>query len=916
NLERSAPRDVLKPTQEATADSNAYVIFTSGTTGKPKGVCVKHSGAASVVLTHTAVLNIAPASRVMSFMAIAFDVAVFEIFLALSTGATLVLRDDETLFATMATVTHLFITPTGLAQFEPAALRELECVMVAGEPCPQTLVDVWARPQDVDTAISRSMRRMFNGYGPTEASIISHSVELLAGKAVTIGRPVPNTWTYIVDEHMQRVPCGVAGKILIGGVGVASGYLNNGELTSAKFVDDPFKSEHVVYDTGDLGRWTMDGEIEYLGRMDDQVKVKGYRIELQEVVEALVKSNAGVNGAVVLVKENTLVAFVTPASVDVVALRAVVAKSLPRYMIPSVFVPMVEFPKNANGKADRAALLAMDVGMEVELPVTESQQRMAQIWSQILGVDIGSIGIQTSFFELGGDSISVIRLVTLCEERGFAITSQQVFRTPTVEALSVFTDRSVTLPHVEVRLVSESMLEEIHAQHLPTLGLRSNDVESIFPTTALQTGLLALMMKDPSAYAVQHMWELVGPVDMDRVASAFNALVRQHPILRTVFVPCSEGMVQIVVKEAGTISVEELEFYGGEDQVRSFLKEDSMRGFQITDRNLFRVALVKASAQADAAQHQHYLILTINHVLYDGWSLPLLVDDFKKAYNGVAFEARPSMLDFAKTLAQRDPAAAEAYWTRTLSDLEPCPSFAGSGPQAGVKRTETCIKTCSLTNTELASFTKRTGITVATALNAAWALTLQLYLGRTDVVFGNVYSGRDLPVKGIDRIIGMLINTVPVRVRMDPGMSIGALLNQLSRQYVDSLEHAHVGLSDIQSWIRLPAGTSLFNSLIVYENIPTSDGKIAISSDLCMRHIQSSGNASEFEIEVIVNPMEDRTEIAISYDATRMNGETVESVANAFDGILTSVVVGDASKTVSETARMSGAELAVIQPLE
>ncbi|KAJ3057633.1 hypothetical protein HK102_011000, partial [Quaeritorhiza haematococci] len=391
----------------ATNNDLAYIIFTSGTTGRPKGVMIPHRGLVNLVCNEPGNLCAAPGRRVAQFMNISFDGAVMEIFAALCNGATLVLSGPEAI-EMMKTVDCTIVTPTALASLDPEEHANLMYVTVGGEACPASLVKLWS-----------DRVQMFNAYGPTEITICSSIAELSAEKPVTIGRPLANRYCYVLDENLAPVPVGMPGELCIGGEGVALGYVNRSEETAIRFVQDPFRDDgSKMYRTGDLARWMSNGELQYIGRKDDQIKFKGYRIELAEI-EAAACEKEGVSGAVVLIKDNVLAAFVTPDSCKVDDLRDWLLERLPSYMVPSAILPMERFPETSNGKVDKKALLSLDVQVTIKLPVAEKEQRMAQIWADVLkGVDVSQIGLHTTFFELGGDSISAIRLSSKCKENG------------------------------------------------------------------------------------------------------------------------------------------------------------------------------------------------------------------------------------------------------------------------------------------------------------------------------------------------------------------------------------------------------------------------------------------------------------------------------------------------------------------
>ncbi|KAJ3082855.1 hypothetical protein HK102_001428, partial [Quaeritorhiza haematococci] len=751
--------------QDPTPDDLAYIIFTSGTTGKPKGVMVSHRGVANVVLGYTEMLQINHRSRVMQMNAISFDVCAWEIFLTLSAGATLFLRNDDNVFATLKTVTHLFITPTGLTRLDPALHTNLRCVTVAGEPCPSQLVERWA-----DSCLGR---RFINAYGPTEVSIISHAAEQYEGKRVTIGRPTPNTFSYILDSQLRRVPCGVSGHVYVGGIGVARGYLNNPELTAQKFIPNPYIPGDMLYATGDIGRWTASGEVECLGRSDDQVKVKGYRVELQEVMIAIIEMGAtlGVSGAVVLVKNNMLVAFVTPETINVASLRNLAVKRLPAYMVPSVFTALSSLPMNSSGKVDRAKLLEIEFSLQHEEPKSDAEKMLARIWAEVLDIDVSTIGTNHSFFELGGDSFLAVRLASKTYQCGYQLSAAQVFKQPMLSSMALDLKKVDVLPttqEINEFLISPETLDEIEKESLPGLGINDGDIADIYPATPLQSGLLALTMKDPSAYAVQHIWELNGHLEVDRMQAAITQVVIANPILRTFFIPTrSDGFFQLVVSPS---KVEDLLWAGGsgirvitwqdsnlDEELATFLDQDKKLGFRILEELLLRVKIVRVSSHSATVENKWIMIMTIHHVYFDGWSLPLVIDQIVKSYRGIPPSTGPAFKSYVQAVKRVDPLKTQAYWEEVLSGYVVPPLLRNVNPgtsEATSNQGETCMRfnaTLSVDQGALSAATKMNHSTTAVVLNAAWALTLMHYLREDDVVFGNIFSGRELPVPGIEK---------------------------------------------------------------------------------------------------------------------------------------------------------------------
>ena len=468
------------PISNVIPNNLAYVIYTSGSTGKPKGVLVEHQGLCNLSQAQIQTFNLSPCDRILQFASLSFDASIFEIVMALRTGATLYLAKKESLLPGTAliqllrgkAITNITLPPSVLAVLPPQELPALRTIISAGEACSTDIVKRWA-----------SGRRFFNAYGPTEATVWStvgaygsntplHSDD---NEKPSIGRPIANTQVYILDSYLQPVPVGIPGELYIGGDGLARGYLNQPELTTQKFIPNPFslKPEAHLYKTSDLVRYRPDGNIEFLGRIDEQVKIRGFRIELREI-ETVLNQHPDVKEAVAIcckqqhfaiAKEDVsgnkrLVAYIVlnkeqsqrlGAQSLAPLLRNFLKAKLPEYMIPSAFVKLESLPLLPNGKVDRRSLKVLDVD-KTELtetyiaPRTPTEEAIAKIWAEVLKCD--RVGIRDNFFELGGDSLLAVRLMAQIHQHfGRELPLSTLFLTPTVEGLaSVLGKESETLP--------------------------------------------------------------------------------------------------------------------------------------------------------------------------------------------------------------------------------------------------------------------------------------------------------------------------------------------------------------------------------------------------------------------------------------------------------------------------------------
>jgi acyl-coenzyme A synthetase/AMP-(fatty) acid ligase/acyl carrier protein len=416
------------------------VIYTSGSTGRPKGVVVSHRGVANLAAFAVSTLAVTPGSRVAQLLSLSFDMSVLELLSALTSGAALVLPPPGQLSGDALAgmlrelrASHAVVAPAALAGAAPESVPELACLVVGGEALPPEIVDSWS-----------AGRRLFNGYGPTEATVCATiGGPLSGGGTPPIGGPNWNVRTYVLDSRLSPVPPGVAGELYLTGPGLARGYLNQAGLTAQRFVACPFGDGERMYRTGDLVRWRTDGELEYLGRADQQVKVRGFRIEPGEI-EAVLAGQPGVDQAVVVVREDRpgdrrLVGYVQPepgCTPDPAQLRAAAARLLPGHMVPNAVVVLDALPLSLNGKLDRKALPAPTFTTGAgRAALTPLEQSLCELFAEVLGVD--RVGVEDSFFDLGGHSLLAAVLVARLEEQfGITVSLRDFLADPSVSGVT------------------------------------------------------------------------------------------------------------------------------------------------------------------------------------------------------------------------------------------------------------------------------------------------------------------------------------------------------------------------------------------------------------------------------------------------------------------------------------------------
>jgi len=796
----------------------AYVIYTSGSTGRPKGVVVTHGALARSTRARRAFYR-EPVEAYLLASSFAFDSSVAGLFWTLWDGGTLVLHRDQfqlNLPDFLATLerrraSHLLCLPSLhsliLEHAQPGQLASLKTVIVAGEACPPALV--------AQHAAQLPAVALVNEYGPTEGTVWSSAGTLTAApssRVVSIGRPIGNVRLHLLDRNdfdRGPVPAGVHGELWIGGASLARGYLGRPDLTAERFLPDPFSEAPGarMYRTGDRVRWLPDGSLDFLGRLDHQVKVRGFRIELGEI-EAALLALPGVDQAVVVARDQRLVAYVVgdAAAGD---LRQVLRERLPDYMVPAAFVALAALPLNANGKVDRKALLSPGAAPEEPgaasgyvAPRTREEEILAAVWAQVLRLP--RVGVEDNFFELGGDSILSVQIVARARQAGLLFTVRQIFEHQTVAALAR------------------------HARAAETSSEARKDGIAIYPLSPAQNGMLfhSLMEPESGVYITQVTCTL--PADLDRrlFRQAWERLVERHGALRTAFVWNDLEEPRQVVRGEVSLPWQDLDWSGlsKEETERRF--EELRQSDRLTPLSLDRAPLMRFSlVRLDGGLG---FVWTSHHLLLDGWSLPLLVQELGAVYAALREGRDPALpparpfSDYIAWLQEQDVARAEPFWREELAGFTAPNSLSvlRVGRPAVSGDAEHGIRISREVTAELQALAARHKVTLQTVTLGAWAALVSRYSSEEDVVFGSAVSGRPADLPGVETMVGMFINTLPVRARVNDAEPLTSWLQRLQERQLARQDFEHTPLAQIQRWSEVPAGSPLFETLYVFENYP------------------------------------------------------------------------------------------------
>jgi amino acid adenylation domain-containing protein len=891
----------------------AYVIYTSGSTGRPKGTLLHHRGLANTALQTIDAMGLGPGSRVLQFFSAAFDASVWEIFPPLLAGAELCLAPREELMPGTPLVkvlreqaiTAATLTPSVLAQLEPEGLETLKTVVSAGEACTPELVARW-----------QPGRRFINAYGPTETTICATLTDAVDARRITIGRPFHNVRVAVLDTHLRPVPVGVAGELCVGGVGVARGYLGRPELTAERFVPDADGAPGArLYRTGDKVRWLADGQLEYLGRADFQVKVRGYRIEPGEV-EAVLLGHPAVREAVVVAREGAsgnkrLVAYGVVRegqTADAAALRTWLKGKLPEYMVPSAFVPLEALPLTSSGKVDRDAL--PEPGSEHQpasasqvAPRTPLETTLAAMWTELLELD--RVGVHDNFFELGGHSLLATQVASrLRATFGVELPLRTLFEAPTLEALAA---------RVEAALGNAASSTRVPA---PRRAERTGSI----PLSFAQQRLWFLDQLEPGTayYNIPAGLRLEGALDVGALQRAFDELLRRHESLRTTFRAEQGEPVQVIAPAfslpLAVVDLREVSAPEREAEALRLATQEARRPFNLATGPLLRATVLRLEEQ------RHVMLLTLHHIISDGWSMGVLVREMAALYEAFRQDRASPLpelgLQYADyALWQRQWLRGEVlearleWWRKQLEDAPSVLELPTDRPRPAV-RTYRGATHLSLLPAPLAgaleSLSQREGATLFMTLMAAFQALLHRYSGQTDIVVGTDVANRDHAET--ESLIGFFVNQLVLRLRLGGDPTFRQLLAQTRQVSLDAYAQQDLPFEDLVRALnpeRSMAHAPLFQVKLVLQNTTRS---VVELPGLRMESDAVDPATAKLDLTVLVSPSPEGLYCAWMYSMDLFDAPTMERMALHFQRVLEAVVAMGGEQRLSTLPLLSEAE--------
>ena len=892
------------PTSDVTAENLAYVIYTSGSTGTPKGVMIQHRGVCNLAQAQVKLFGVNQNSRVLQFASFSFDASVSEIVMALCSGASLYLGNQDSLrpgidlirFLRQQSITHATLPPTALAALPKEELPNLQTLIVAGEACNPKLIAQWSKE-----------RRFFNAYGPTESTVCATVAECTFGETQpTIGRAIANIQIYILDHNLQPVPIGVPGELYIGGDGLARGYLNRPELTKEKFISNPFKKTEGsrLYKTGDLARYLPDGNIEFLGRVDNQVKIRGFRIELDEIEKLLIQ-HPDVKQAAVIAREDIpgdkrLLAYVVlnqkPEAI-VTTLKNLLQENLPQYMIPGVFVVLDSLPLTPNGKVDRQNLPVCDrtrpdLEESFVAPRNPIEEKLAAIWADLLGFE--QIGVNDNFFNLGGHSLIVAQILSRVRDSfQVELSFANIFANPTVAGLA-----SVIQQH------------ELLEQKLQSPAIQRISRAGMLPVSFAQERVYFIQEVAPenTAYQAQATLRFQGHLDVIVLKKCLSEIVQRHEIFRTTFPAVNGRLFQVIHSslpiELNVVDIEKFTGSEQEAEIQRLFDAEVKKPFYLDKLPLVRWLLLKLNDQ------DHLLVHIEHHMVHDGWSFNnVFLKEFLALYQAFC-EGHPSPLpelpiqfvDFAswqREWVQSEEAQAQlAYWQQQLSGSPPLLELPYDRPRPAEQtyngaqvRLELPITLCE----SLRVLSRQEGITLFMTTLAAFLVIVRRYTGQDDLCLGTAVANRRM--RETEQLIGMIVNNLVLRTDLSGNPTFRELLGRVRKVSLEAFANEDLPFDKVVEVIKPIRNLSynpLFQVMFSFHDSPRPD--LTLPGLNITTNVALSNKSTKFDLDVVLIPhsqlngKDKGITLIWEYNADLFDAATIQQMVDQYQVLLKGIV--------------------------
>ncbi len=849
------------------SEDRAYVIYTSGSTGKPKGCAVSHKNLYNLYLGYKKGLIYSPTDNVLCITTFTFDIFMVESFVPLAFGLQVVLVGDEdqkkpALIADLIEkeeVTFIQCTPSHFrVLFESSkfltGLKGVSTLFLGGENFP---IDMLGKLKEHYSG------KIYNGYGPTETTVWSTMKEITNEDSVSIGRPIINTEVYLLDSLGNQVPFSFPGELCIGGEGVSLGYIHNEKLNKERFIKLEGKS-NPIYKTGDLVKYVEGGDLQFISRKDHQIKIRGFRVELGEIEQTILNCHEDVLQAKAILEETTenqiIVAYIRAKStVDTEVLKEELSSWLPDYMVPSQFFQLKEFPLSPNGKLDTKRLpRVIDYIKSIKLkekPENELQSKLQFIWSKVLGVDQNQIGVSDNFFQIGGNSLKAMQLQNSIRKLlGKEVVLSEILSGPTIKKLS--------------KLIEASKEVEFNK-------IKYSGIKDYYPLSAEQTRLYLLqrIQEKSTAYNMVYLAEISGEINTDKVAATLQTLVDKHAILRTYF-EFKEGKPIQKIHDNLTIDIA---FFKGESIDSSLSK--FVRPF-----NLEKAPLIRAGIQ----EHNgvNHLLIDLHHIICDGVSVRILMDQFSNLYNGIAIDVpKIRYVDyvawFDKELATLKKQSKE-FWIDQLGEQSMTKDLPLDYKRVLTKSDEGAVVTNFLDEnyfTSLQELSTKNGTTPYVTTFAILSLLLHEVYDHDTVNIGTTMGGRRHA--DLENMVGMFVNTMVVNSEKNDTGSFQDLLVSFKDKITSCIEHQYYSYEELMYDLQINRDNGrnpLFDVMYTYQNFEHSSLKL---NGVALKE-KEFHKKSKFDLTFRVTEESNKLKIEIEFSTALFKVDTVEKISKNF----------------------------------
>jgi amino acid adenylation domain-containing protein len=907
-----AKQSIANLSPRSCPENLAYIIYTSGSTGKPKGVQVRHGAVVNFLFSMHQEPGFSADDVMLAITTISFDIAGLELYLPLLVGGRVVMTSTETAADGVRLAELMERSGATVMQGTPATWQLLLVAGWRGNPRLKVLCGGEALSRDLAQQLLPRCAELWNLYGPTETTIWSTIAKIdIADEKISIGRPVANTEIYILDSRLQLVPAGVSGELYIGGSGLARGYLNRPELTADRFIAHPYSSDpHArLYKTGDLARYWPDGRIEHLGRLDFQVKLRGFRIELGEIESAL-RAHPSVREAVVTIREDRpgdrqLVAYVTAGPDQPFSpsdLRTELRRKLPDYMVPSSFVVLGALPLTPNGKIDRRALPAperrrADSDAGFAAPATEVERTIASIWRETLRLE--EVGRNDNFFDLGGHSLLAMQIVSRIQRiLHVELGVRRLFERPTVAELA-------------------EEIEGNRVQSGAVLPLVAANRDGRLPLSYAQERLWFLDQLEPNSagYNIAGGIRLKGPLDAGALEDSLNALLTRHEALRTIFVEDQGRPSQVIVAEQRLkLVMEDLRgIAGGEKRIQQRAQAEGQRPFNLREGPLVRVALLRT------AEEEHFLLVTMHHIVSDGWSLGIFQKELGELYAaltaGKSSPLTPLPIQYADyAIWQRGWLQGEIlekqldYWRQQLAGAPPVSELPTDHPRPALQTFNGTVLRYHLPKRlteEIRKLSRQQGVTLFMTLLSAFKLLLYRYSHQADIVIGTPIANRNrLETEGM---IGFFVNTLLLRTQFSEEQRFTDVMAQMREVTLGAYAHQDLPFEKLVEVLQPERSLShnpLFQVMFVFQNVSQALQKYG---GIEWTHWGVDTGTSKFDLTLSVAESSESLDVWLEYNTDLFEEGTMQRLLGHYQRLLEQVVV-DPGRQILRLSLLTEAE--------